>query len=1026
MPTDPTRVQALFLAAIDLSEPATRSAFVREQCAGDDELLDRVEALLRAHDNPDSLLDVPAVAPPDPAAVSTRAFHNPHADPGDGPTRTHGEGSADFDDALGFLAAPQRPDSLGRIGHYEVIEVLGRGGFGIVYRAFDDVLQRVVAVKVLTPSMAATSPARKRFIREAQSSAKVQHENVVRVHAVEEHPLPYLVMEFVSGETLQQRLDRTGPLGAMDAIRIARQVAEGLAAAHGQGLIHRDIKPSNILIERVPQDKAKITDFGLARAVDDASLTRSGIVAGTPMYMAPEQAKGEALDHRADLFGLGSVIYALLTGHPPFRAETTLAVLKRVAEDTPRPIREVIPEVPEWLCRIVEKLHAKNPAERFQTAREVADLLADCEKQLAAHKELTDFARIPGGAPKAVARRSRFRRAAVTAGLLSVVTAALAVTVFKSAIYRFAGNRAEVEFSATDPEVLKLQIRRDGQLVATLDRTNPRTVLAPGEYEVEAVCADGCELGNFSVESIGFGTGGAFSRPDGRPTAVLTVNRGAAVAVRATAEKRAVPPPGAAVAPMPHEPPALDPRRARLAQLLVSGKELVRKGRQLDLEPIAEEALKIDPESPGALALRATLRGARNDIVGATADADTALKLNPETVQALVLKGQFAGIDGKFDEAIAYATCVLRLDPKSGAGWNNRATNYYRKGEHRQAIADATRAIEVSRNFVSPYLTRGAAHASLGAYEKAIADYDAAAKISSTDYRIFVQRSRVYDKTGDKDRADADWKAAETIAKRPLVRDKERAFPDPPKPVERKKLTAEESADLGRVLASFDRAWKAGNGPACQKAADESCRIDPTSAAAHSARARYLAITKQLKEALTEANEALRLDPNDAWAYSVRGAAKADAKDYAGSIADQTIAVGLDPSIAQAWDARGYAYLERGQYQQALTDMTEAIRFAPSATRYQHRGKCYLHLGEYKKALAEYEASSKLDAQDKRVWMMRAALKAQLRDPDGTEARDREEAHKRGWPKNLPLELPTPLLPAKRDPELVPGTETLP
>src|SRR4029079_13108024 len=158
-------------------------------------------------------------------------------------------------------------------------------------------------------------------------------------------------------------------------------------------------------IDRGPRDRAKITDFGLARAADDASLTRSGVLAGTPMYMAPAHAKGETLDHRADLFSLGSVMYAMLTGRPPFRAETTLAVLKRVAEDTPRPMREVIPEIPEWLCRVVEKLHAKDPAERFQTAREVAEVLADCEKQLQAHGALKDKSRIPAG--KSVPARVR-------------------------------------------------------------------------------------------------------------------------------------------------------------------------------------------------------------------------------------------------------------------------------------------------------------------------------------------------------------------------------------------------------------------------------------------------------------------------------------------------------------------------------------------------------------------------------------------------------------------------------------------
>src|SRR5262249_6768621 len=155
-----------------------------------------------------------------------------------------------------------------------------------------------------------------------------------------------------------------------------QQLAEGLAAAHGMGLIHRDIKPANILIESGPQQRVKITDFGLARAADDASLTQSGMVAGTPLYMAPEQIEGETLDHRADLFSLGSVVYTMCTGRPPFRAPNTLAVLRRVAEDTPRPIRDIIPEVPVWLCDLIACLHAKKPEDRFGSAREVADLLA--------------------------------------------------------------------------------------------------------------------------------------------------------------------------------------------------------------------------------------------------------------------------------------------------------------------------------------------------------------------------------------------------------------------------------------------------------------------------------------------------------------------------------------------------------------------------------------------------------------------------------------------------------------------------
>jgi uncharacterized protein (TIGR03067 family) len=403
----------IFLAVLDLPDTAARAAYLESACGGDAARRARVDALLQAHENAGSFLASPVVALPEPNQTAAEATITPG-------------GEADTEDqSLGFLAPTQRPDSLGRIGHYEVLEVLGRGGFGIVFRAHDEVLQRVVAVKVLSPEMAATSPARKRFLREARSSAQVRHENVVQVYAVEEQPLPYLVMELIPGETLQQRLDRTGPLDVPEALRIGRQVAEGLAAAHGQGLVHRDIKPANVMIEGGARQRVKLTDFGLARAADDASISQSGVVAGTPLYMAPEQAKGESLDHRADLFSLGSVLYAMLTGHPPFRAGTTLAVLKRVAEDTPRPIREVIPEVPQWFCRIAEKLHAKDPAERFQNAREVADLLADCETQWKAHSSLKDFSRIPGGRP--VQRRSRGRRLALAAAIAIPLVAGLFV-----------------------------------------------------------------------------------------------------------------------------------------------------------------------------------------------------------------------------------------------------------------------------------------------------------------------------------------------------------------------------------------------------------------------------------------------------------------------------------------------------------------------------------------------------------------------------------------------------------------------
>jgi serine/threonine protein kinase len=278
---------------------------------------------------------------------------------------------------LDFLRPSERPDSLGRLGQFEITEVIGRGGMGIVLKAFDPCLQRFVALKVLDPQYSKNEAAMQRFCREARAAAQVTHEHVVAIHAVdhdEESDVPYLVMQLVSGVSLQERLDHGQPLPLRDVVRIGAQMASGLAAAHAQGLIHRDIKPANILLEN-SVGGVKLTDFGLARAAEDVKITQTGFVAGTPLYMAPEQARGEALDQRADLFSLGSVLYAMCTGQAPFEGSTPYIVLKRVTEENPRPVRELNPTVPDWLVALIDKLLAKDPAKRFQSSAEVAELL---------------------------------------------------------------------------------------------------------------------------------------------------------------------------------------------------------------------------------------------------------------------------------------------------------------------------------------------------------------------------------------------------------------------------------------------------------------------------------------------------------------------------------------------------------------------------------------------------------------------------------------------------------------------------
>ena len=279
--------------------------------------------------------------------------------------------------SLDFLQPSTDGAYLGRLAHFDVMRVLGRGGMGVVLEAFDSKLQRHVAIKVLDPDLANDDLARQRFCREARAAASVTHENVVAVHQVErsgEDGLPYLVMQLIAGETLEQRLKREKKLPLKEIVRIGMQAARGLAAAHAQGLIHRDVKPGNILLEP-PQDRVKLTDFGLARIAEDVKLTSTGFVTGTPLYMAPEQAMGEQADPRSDLFSLGAILYEIASGQTPFTGNSALAILKQITDVKHRPLRELDPDVPEWLAETIDHLLAKKPADRFQTATDLAEVL---------------------------------------------------------------------------------------------------------------------------------------------------------------------------------------------------------------------------------------------------------------------------------------------------------------------------------------------------------------------------------------------------------------------------------------------------------------------------------------------------------------------------------------------------------------------------------------------------------------------------------------------------------------------------
>jgi Leucine-rich repeat (LRR) protein/predicted Ser/Thr protein kinase len=297
---------------------------------------------------------------------------------------TYTLGVAETGDTPPAFGPPAEPGEVGTLGPYRLLKELGRGGMGAVYAALDTRLERRLAMKVMLPKFAADASSRERFLREARAAARIKHDNVVTVYEADERQgVPYIAMEFLEGYPLDQYLAKKGNPSIPQVLRIGAETAAGLAAAHKFGLVHRDIKPGNLWLE-APNGRVKVLDFGLAKPMDaEVEITRSGAVVGTPAYMSPEQARGEKVDHRSDLFSLGAVLYRLCTGRLPFQGPTTMAVLMSLGMDEPPPARELNPTVPESLAALIHQLLAKKPEARPQSADDVVKRIRSIADELA-------------------------------------------------------------------------------------------------------------------------------------------------------------------------------------------------------------------------------------------------------------------------------------------------------------------------------------------------------------------------------------------------------------------------------------------------------------------------------------------------------------------------------------------------------------------------------------------------------------------------------------------------------------------
>jgi eukaryotic-like serine/threonine-protein kinase len=308
-------------------------------------------------------------------------------------------------DVAAFLAQPQLPDEVGRLGGYRVLKLLGEGGMGYVFLAEDGALQRAVALKVMKPDVICEENAKERFFREARAAARVKHDHVITIHQVgEERGVPYLALEYLEGYSLDKALKERGEVSLKEAVRITREIASGLQAAHRQGLIHRDIKPANIWLE-APDGRVKILDFGLARhLVEDTHLTKTGEVVGTPAYMSPEQARDRGIDHRSDLFSLGIILYRLCCGQQPFHGSTTMAILTSLAVDDPIMPSQHNRLIPIYLEQVILRLLEKEASNRYQSAQELVEALAAIENRAGIVGQLQAATEVSNLAPPSVMR----------------------------------------------------------------------------------------------------------------------------------------------------------------------------------------------------------------------------------------------------------------------------------------------------------------------------------------------------------------------------------------------------------------------------------------------------------------------------------------------------------------------------------------------------------------------------------------------------------------------------------------------
>ncbi len=732
------QIEQLYLAALE-REPAERAAFLDEACAGDDALRRQVAALLVCDDQAVCFIEAPAfeMAARDLAAEA------------------HSPGQVETSDGLQFTR---------QIGAYQLLALLGRGGMGEVHLALDPRLGRKVAIKLLPAEFTPNAERVRRFAQEARAASALNHPNIITNHEIgeavtESSSTHYIVTEYVEGETLRQRMANAPErrMKLSEAIDVASQIAAALSAAHEAGIIHRDIKPENVMVRR--DGLVKALDFGLAKLTDQSAVTEpdsaavnhstaSGIVMGTPRYMSPEQARGERVDQRTDIFSLGVMLYEMVAGRAPFVGATTSEVIAAILRDAPPPLHEYEPDAPPELERIIGRALDKERAERYQTAEDLLSDLIEVKQQIELETKLgaTTFGTPPSGGrlryssqpAEAGTLNTRRRRAtviAIAALVIAVIAGLSAWTYFKRQpaltekdtilLADFENKTGEEIFDKMLKQGLAIQLEQSPFLnlfpEAQMRYELRQMKRSPNERVTAEVAREICQRQNLKASIAGslaplgshyVMTLEAVNGQSGEPLAneqAQAESKEQVLGALSQAARRLRERLGESLSSIQDfDRPLQEGTTARpeAFKAYSQATELAVSGQLREAIPFFQRAIEIDPEFAHAYSQLAIMYGAtgRDSLSAEYAKRSYELKDRAGELEKFRITHKYYKIvPGDLNKAVEVLRLQRRTYPREWVGPQDLAMVYNLLGQSEQAVAEARESIRLNPNFAAPY-----------------------------------------------------------------------------------------------------------------------------------------------------------------------------------------------------------------------------------------------------------------------------------------------------------------------------------